>query len=182
MRKRQESPPSSNLADVAATLWGKTVMITGATGFIGSRLVERIILECGWRVRVLVRESGEVRRLSKVRGSVEIFYGTMDDPAALARAVADCSVVFHCAYDSANAGANEQGMRSLIEACASQRIRLVHISTFATYARFSDGELREEERPSPGGEAYAETKQRLEGMVVEATRPRRWTRAYCCRR
>ena len=172
MMDHREFPLGSDLADVAPRLSGKAVMITGATGFIGGRLAERIALECSGRVRVLLRDSGKVGRLSRVRKLIEITYGAMDDPAALERAAVDCSIVFHCAYDSADAYANEQGLRSLIDLCASRKIRLVHVSTFATYAQFSEGELREEESPSPGGETYSQTKQRLEEMILEAIRDR----------
>ena len=61
------------------------VLVTGATGFFGSRLVE-ILRGRGARVRALVRPTGYARRLEAL--GVEIARGDVTDPASLAAAAA----------------------------------------------------------------------------------------------
>ena len=45
-------------------LTNATVLVTGATGFIGGRLAERLVVEHGARVRALVRSFGRAARLA----------------------------------------------------------------------------------------------------------------------
>ncbi len=76
-------------------LSGKRVLVTGGTGFIGGRLVERLILEHKADVRVLVRNFARVPRIA--RFSVEMLYGDVTNPSDVERAVDGCEVIFHCA-------------------------------------------------------------------------------------
>src|SRR5215813_13938773 len=71
-------------------------LVTGATGFVGSA-VARALLAGGQPVRVLARPGGDRRNL--VGLTVEIAEGSLEDHAALARAVAGCRFVFHVAAD-----------------------------------------------------------------------------------
>ena len=48
-----------------SALANKTVLVTGATGFIGGRLAERLVVEHGARVRALVRNFGRAARLAR---------------------------------------------------------------------------------------------------------------------
>jgi len=83
------------------------VLVTGATGFIGSHLVEALAGR-GYSVRCLVRPSSDLRWIetllspSKVTdfpgvSSVELFYGDCQDIKSLRGAVEDCDYVFHLA-------------------------------------------------------------------------------------
>lgn len=71
-----------------------TVALTGATGFIGSRLTRRLV-SAGWRVRVLVRPAADVKPLEGL--PLECISGSLEDPASLARLVQDTGAVIHCA-------------------------------------------------------------------------------------
>jgi dihydroflavonol-4-reductase len=73
-----------------------TVLVTGATGFIGGHLA-RLLVERGERVRCLVRPGSRRDRLDGL--GVEPAEGDLCDPASVARAVAGCRVVYHCAAD-----------------------------------------------------------------------------------
>lgn len=68
------------------------VAVTGATGFIGRCIVQRL-LQDGWRVRALARRSDA--GLSDV--GVEVVRGSLDDLAALQTLVGAADVVVHCA-------------------------------------------------------------------------------------
>src|SRR6476659_8709822 len=71
-----------------------TTLVTGASGFIGSRLATAL-LERGDRVRGLVRDPGRAKDLGD-RG-VELVQGDMTDVDSLKRAVAGVERVFHTA-------------------------------------------------------------------------------------
>ena len=72
------------------------VAVTGATGFVGSNTVPRLV-KAGHRIRALVRPGRDVRELEAMH--VEVCRGTMTDEAALRALVADVDVVVHTAYD-----------------------------------------------------------------------------------
>ena len=69
-------------------------LVTGGAGFIGSHVVERLLAD-GEKVRILDNFStGKPANVAPFQGRVEIVEGDLRDPAALARAVAGCEVVY----------------------------------------------------------------------------------------
>ena len=79
---------------------GKTVLVTGAGGFIGSHLTERLVRD-GHEVRVLVRyngrdDRGQLDRLPREsRRAIEVHRGDLKDPEAVRKAVEGRAWVFH---------------------------------------------------------------------------------------
>ena len=74
---------------------GKTVFVTGGTGFIGSHLVEQLVLHEGAHVRALVHNWGKAAYIS--RFDVEFVQDDILDEAAMEKAMAGCDYVFHLA-------------------------------------------------------------------------------------
>ena len=74
---------------------GKTVFVTGGTGFIGSHLVEQLVLHEGAKVRALVHNWGKAAYIS--RFDVEFIQDDILDEAAMEKAMAGCDYVFHLA-------------------------------------------------------------------------------------
>lgn len=74
----------------------KRALVTGATGYIGGRLVPRL-LEAGFTVRVLVRTPLKLRDVPWA-SQVEIVEGDLTDPAATLAACADVTVVYYLAH------------------------------------------------------------------------------------
>ncbi len=159
-----------DLRSAREELRGRRVLVTGAGGFIGGRLVERLVLECGARVRGQVRRVAGAVRLA--RFSVEIARGDVTDRAALASAVAGCDVVFHCAYGTrgsrrSRALVNREGTRRLLEAAAQAGVgRVVHLSTLMVYGETPDGDLTEEAPRRRLGETYADSKRQAERIAL----------------
>jgi nucleoside-diphosphate-sugar epimerase len=82
--------------------------------------------------------------------------------------------VFHCAYDWRSRRQNINGLRNIVEACASHSVkRLVHVSTFSVYDPFPDGPLTEESPDGDRASGYVDTKLDLEKIIFEAVGNRR---------
>src|SRR3982074_432656 len=77
------------------TLEGAKVLVTGANGFLGGRLVEFLALEYRAEVRALVRDARRSVRLCRL--PVEIVVGDEGDERSVQRAIEGCSIVVHCA-------------------------------------------------------------------------------------
>ena len=72
-----------------------TFLVTGGAGFIGSSLAERLLAN-GERVRILDDfSSGRRSNVESLRGNLEVFEGSIVDPAIVARCVLGVDVVFH---------------------------------------------------------------------------------------
>ena len=117
-------------------LRGKTVFVSGGTGFVGGRLIEIAIQQLGARVRLATRGTFAGRgafRAAAVGG--EFFEGSITDAKAMKEATKGCEIVFHCAYGSYGSLRDQRdvtvsGTRILAEAAASNGIqRFVNLST-----------------------------------------------------
>ncbi|MGY0777742.1 NAD-dependent epimerase/dehydratase family protein [Azospirillum argentinense] len=150
---------------------GPTVVVTGAAGFIGGRLVERLCLEHGAKVRCIVRDIAQAVRLA--RFPVEIVRADLLDREAIGKAVAGADWVFHCAYDVRSRRQNIDGMNALIDASLANGVEsFVHLSTFSVYEPLPDGPLSEETRDGDRAWSYVQNKLDLEKMVLDAAHKR----------
>ena len=112
------------------------VLVTGATGFVGGHLVDRL-LERGDTVTALVRSSAGAMPLAE-RG-VRLVVGDLAATKAIAEAVRGQQVVYHvagllgAASEADLMAANRDGTRRVAEACAAEEVppRLVLISSMA---------------------------------------------------
>jgi dihydroflavonol-4-reductase len=113
-----------------------TILITGATGFLGSRLA-RLLSERGEQVRVLVRPTSDLRRLADL--SIERAEGDITDRASVADALDGCLAVHHVAalyeFGTPDPAKMEQinvgGTTNVLEIAAERGIAAVHCSSIA---------------------------------------------------
>ncbi|MFN8177707.1 MAG: NAD(P)-dependent oxidoreductase [bacterium] len=151
---------------------GTTALVTGANGFVGTRLSRRL-LEKGAAVRALVRKAGGSGELAAA-GATEIV-GEFTEAGAAREATAGVDVVVHCAAafgpDLAGARAvNEGGTRKLVAASrAAGAKRFVQISTVAVYDLAANPPFVDEDSPlKTEGDAYGITKAEADLVVLEA--------------
>lgn len=96
------------------------VLVLGATGYIGGRLVPRL-LRAGYRVRVLVRSAASSRRrLGRVEGAdaVDIVEGDANDPEAMATAADGVDVLYYLVHGMAGGTDFERRDRETAEIVA----------------------------------------------------------------
>ncbi len=149
-------------------------LLTGASGFIGGHLAERLVAE-GLEVRCLVRAKSDTTLLEQL--GVELTVGSLADRDALARAVAGCTSVVHCAAlvsDWATArqivNANVVGTRLLVAAAVDARVRrFVHMSTTDVYGYPGGVAVDEGWQATRFANWYAQSKQDAERVVLEAS-------------
>ncbi|MBN2306116.1 MAG: NAD(P)H-binding protein, partial [Anaerolineae bacterium] len=140
-----------------------TILITGATGFLGGVVVRRAAAE-GAQIRALARSPEKAAPLRDLPG-VEIVPGDITDADRMREVMPGCDVVIHCA--AATSGppdlqqrANVEGTRNVAAAAGAAGVRrLVHVSSIAVYGfRRQDNVITEDMPPQPGRVAYAITK------------------------
>lgn len=132
----------------------KRVLVTGATGFIGSH-VARQLLEAGYDVRALVRpaESAGTTRRNPLDPRCELYPGDLRSPTSLSSALKGCDALVHTAADYRLWARNQWdiydtnliGTRNLLIAARRQGVqRFVYTSSVAACGIPPDG--------SPGNE------------------------------
>jgi 2-alkyl-3-oxoalkanoate reductase len=168
-----------NLAecDILSPLADTPVLVTGATGFLGSRLAA-VLAERGFRVRAMIRPSSDLSRLAGVH--LELAVADLASRQALAAAVAGQRLVFNCAARVSDWGAraeffrvNVEGTRNLVEACLEEKVeRLVHVSSLSVLGLPRDGCMVDETTPTADRpeHVYMETKLAAERVVLNGIR------------
>ena len=119
-------------------LAGETVLVTGASGFVGAAIARRLG-DSGCEVRTLVRPTSA---LGNVEGlGIELFEGDIRDGRAVAAAMKGVRYLFHAAADyrlwaldpSEILDVNENGTRVVMEAALAAGVeRTVYTSSVAT--------------------------------------------------
>lgn len=94
----------------------RTVLVTGATGYIGGRLVPRL-LEAGHRVKVLVRTPAKIAGVPWLE-HVEVVRNSLDDPAGLQTALDGVDVLYYLVHSMAGGPGFEGKEKAMAETAA----------------------------------------------------------------
>lgn len=151
---------------------GRTILLTGANGFVGTRLAARLLDE-GAKVRAMVRRAGSLD--PRVSGRAEELVGDFADPAAAQAAAAGADIVVHNAATGGSDEAvarqvNAEGTRTLLAAARAAGVpRWVQISTVSVYELAANPDLVNEDAPlKTDGDPYGWTKAEGDRAVLAA--------------
>jgi nucleoside-diphosphate-sugar epimerase len=164
------------------------ILVTGATGFIGSGVLENL-LDRGFRnLRCFARPSSEMARVEAIAGRrrdgarVEVIKGNLLSREDCVTATKDVAVIFHLAAGRGEKSFPDAFMnsvvttRNLLEASLRHTClrRFVSISSFAVYTntqkprwRLLDESCPVENRPELRGDAYCFAKVKQDEIVTE---------------
>jgi len=151
----------------------KRALVTGAGGFIGSHLVERLVSN-GYEVRAFTHYNSANFRYNleevsdETKASLEIVNGDIADGWVVDRAVEGCQVVFHLAAligipysyraPAAYVNTNIVGTLNVLEGCRRHQVsRMVHISSSEVYGTAQYVPI-DEKHPLVGQSPYSATK------------------------
>ncbi|TAL12312.1 MAG: NAD-dependent epimerase/dehydratase family protein [Nitrospirae bacterium] len=162
-------------------------LVTGAGGFIGRHLVERLLRD-GHTVRALVREAG---RSGDWPATVDVVTGDVRDPQAMKAAAAGCEEVFHLAGkahaltevqgdEAAYRDVNAEGTRHVLEGAVAGGAR--RFVLFSSVKAMGEGDDRclDETFDGPPETPYGRSKLEAERLVGEIGR-RAGLHAACLR-
>lgn len=149
---------------------GDKILVTGATGFLGHHLAAYLV-EQGYAVRALVRESSDTRHLAAL--GVELVSGDVREAASVNAAMVGCRYVVHGAglfrfwgpvreFERTNA----EGAAYVLEAALRHGVdKLVHISTVVVVGQPPPGQSIDEATPCKPADPYQRSKLDGENLV-----------------
>ncbi len=149
------------------------MLVTGATGFIGSHLVQQLVSD-GASVRAMAHYRGDptLGNLeflpAEARAALTVIKGDVGDPFFVRRAVEGCDIVFHLAAligipysyvaPASYVATNVQGTLNVLEACRTEGTpRLVHTSTSEAYGTARQTPI-DEQHPLQAQSPYSASK------------------------
>jgi len=164
-------------------MWGEGVLVTGASGFIGSHLVRRLRRD-GRPVNVLLRDGTKDPQFEGL--GCQVFRGDVTLPESIRPALTGCGSVLHCArggedlQDSREI--NVRGTMNVLTAAHAAGVRrVVYLSSLVAHGRRWPPLLTEDVPLNFHGDAYAVTKAESEreamafalrsGLEVTVVRP-----------
>lgn len=157
------------------------ILVTGAAGFIGSRVVSNLLRRGYTNIVCLVRPATDIGRLDP-GGTVTILRGNLLSPEDCRQVAEGVSVVYHVAAGTGLKAHSDAFLnsvvttRNLLEACLANGTlkRFVNLSSFSVYTnrklprwRILDEESPVEKHPASRAEAYCYAKVKQDELVEE---------------
>lgn len=166
------------------TLNGSKILVTGAGGFIGSRLTEQLVRE-GAKVSAFLRytsraEKGLLRFLpSEILAEVETLHGDLRDFDAIERATREVDLVYHLGalisipysylHPVETVETNIMGTLSVLQACRVNHFKLIHTSSSEVYGTALQVPI-DENHPLQGQSPYSASKIGADKLVESFAR------------
>jgi len=145
------------------------ILIMGASGFVGGRLVEKLILEHNHTPKCLIRDFGKLSRIA--RFPVETVYGDILEPNGFADSIKECDIYVYSAHGKdknidISWKVNTVGLENMLKLAVKNNAKqFIFLSTTAIYEGDSDkGEFDESVVPVCPNKDYAGGK--LEGERI----------------
>jgi nucleoside-diphosphate-sugar epimerase len=146
----------------------RRIAVVGASGFVGSTLVERLLAKGQDEVLPLIHSSGNAWRL--VRLGIDLPAVDLLVREEIERALRGCTHVVNCALGSADAMV--KGLQNLLTASQKNKVeRFIHLSSVLVYGDPpAPDSVHEDARTSPAKGTYGWIKLQQDHMVLQACR------------
>lgn len=123
------------------------ILVTGGTGFLGSRLI-KLLIEQGHAVVATKRSASTIPDTLKASSLIQWVDADVTDYFAMSDIFNDISQVYHCAakvsYQKEDASAmfliNVEGTKHIVNLCLQHKAKLVHVSSIAALGTSKTGE------------------------------------------
>ena len=153
-----------------------TAYVTGAAGFVGRHLTERLIAD-GWQVTALCRPTDHVEFLPP---EVDVMFGDLTEPNSVTDTLkSDTDAVFHLAANTSTWSRNRraqfrdnvEGTAAVVDAVLARGARrLIYTSSISSFG-YQPGVVIDEHTPSNAprrGDNYGKSKLAAEGLIEDA--------------
>ncbi len=136
------------------------ILVTGATGFVGSHLVHHL-LDCGYQVKAIVRKPEQINN-----PNIEVVIGDIRDKQVINDAVSGCQQIYHIAAKTSRSRSSKQDFfeinveatRYLAKVAVKAQIeKFVYASTIGVYGILTDT-MVDERSPTYPNNIYRRTK------------------------
>jgi dihydroflavonol-4-reductase len=152
------------------------IFVTGASGFIGSRVVH-FLIHAGYQVKALLRETSNPKRLAHLL--FETCVGDILDPASLIEGMQDCDGVMHLAslsnwsdiHSPKMAHVVIQGSKNVFQAAARKNLKVVYVSSSTAINGTNHPLIQKEDAAfnlDQSGYVYAWAKHQVEKLCLDA--------------
>ena len=148
----------------------KRIAVTGATGFLGSHITERLLDE-GYEVSVFARDAKKAECFSGRASKIVI--GEISDKQAVSELVSGCDAVIHLVSNFRTASGppesyqriNVEGTKTVVDASIAAGVkRFIHCATIGVHGSVKSTPA-DEQSPYAPGDLYQETKLKAQQYV-----------------
>lgn len=141
------------------------VLVTGAAGFLGARIVESMALTDFAKPVAAIRQWSRASQVAC--HPIEIVICDIMDPEQVAKAVQGVDAIVHCAYSDDHESIVE-GTRNLLEAALHYRVqRFVYLSSAEAYGSAQGGNISEKAEAKPAAGSYGDSKLAAERLCQQ---------------
>jgi nucleoside-diphosphate-sugar epimerase len=148
----------------------KKIVVLGASGFVGTTLVERLLKRSDIELIPVIHSAGSAWRLARRTG--ELVHLDILDRDALSRVLGGATHVVNCTRGSR--AVMLDGLRHVVDECRAQGVvKFVHLSSVMVYGDPPRPETRSEDAapdPPPGTESYGMIKFEQDKLVEGAAK------------
>ncbi|MGE9294003.1 MAG: NAD-dependent epimerase/dehydratase family protein [Puniceicoccales bacterium] len=158
----------------------KTILVSGATGFIGKQLVPAL-RQAGWEVTALVRDTAKAAQVPELIGS-RLVSGDLADIQSLQQAITGCEYVAHLAVlghvnkegttEDKYQQVNAVGTSNMLEACLASGVKKIICCSTTAAIGTPDGNVIDESSPLRPITPYGRSKKAAEGVIQTYVRDR----------